>query len=362
MALTYKDTDPVRLSEDRKSIIILDQTKLPGEVVYQRIDTLDGMYDAIKTLAVRGAPCIGVFAGYCMAVLASGYCGLDTEDFVKKLEADGEYLNSSRPTAVNLSWAVKRQLGIMDSGIKSGISPERITDRLFDEAAAIHEEDIRMCMKIAEQGLSLLKDGDGLLTHCNAGALATTRYGTGLGPILLGRERGYNFHVYSDETRPLLQGARLTAFELVNAGVDETVVCDNMASLLMKQGKIQAVLVGCDRIAANGDAANKIGTSGVAIIARYYGIPFYVLGPYSTIDLDTPKGDDIVIETRDPEEIGSLWYEKPMAPRGAKFYNPAFDVTDHSLITAIITDRGILRPPYDKAIAGAMSGKKRGRK
>ena len=156
MALTYKDTDPVRLSEDRKSIIILDQTKLPGEVVYQSIDTLDGMYDAIKTLAVRGAPCIGVFAGYCMAVLASGYCGLDTEDFVKKLEADGEYLNSSRPTAVNLSWAVKRQLGIMDSGMKSGISPERITDRLFDEAAAIHEEDIRMCMKIAEQGLSLV--------------------------------------------------------------------------------------------------------------------------------------------------------------------------------------------------------------
>ncbi|MBO4336456.1 MAG: S-methyl-5-thioribose-1-phosphate isomerase [Lachnospiraceae bacterium] len=345
------------MSDDRKSIIILDQTKLPNEVEYQSINTLDKMYDAIKTLAVRGAPCIGVFAGYCMAVLAEGYKKLDASEFAKKLEADGEYLNSSRPTAVNLSWAVKRQLGIVDSGVRSGLSTERMVERLYEEAVDIHEEDILMCMKIAEQGLSLLHDGDGLLTHCNAGALAPSRYGTGLGPILLGRERGYTFHVYSDETRPLLQGARLTAFELVNAGVDETVVCDNMASLLMKQGRIQAVLVGCDRIAANGDAANKIGTSGLAIIAKHYGVPFYVLGPYSTIDMNTKKGDDIEIEMRDPEEIGSLWYEKPMAPKGAKFFNPAFDVTDHSLITAIITDRGILRPPYDKTIAAAMSGR-----
>ncbi|MBQ7584614.1 MAG: S-methyl-5-thioribose-1-phosphate isomerase [Lachnospiraceae bacterium] len=359
MAFTYRETDPVRLSEDRESIIVLDQTRLPNEVVYLNIKTAGKMYDAIKTLAVRGAPCIGVFAGYCMAVLAKGYSTLEVGEFADKLKKDAEYLDSSRPTAVNLSWAIKRQLGIMKSGIEAGISVTRITERLFDEAVSIHEEDILMCMKIAEQGLSLLHDGDGLLTHCNAGALATSRYGTGLGPILLGRERGYNFHVYSDETRPLLQGARLTAFELVNAGVDETVICDNMASLLMKQGKIQAVLVGCDRIAANGDTANKIGTSGAAIIAKHYGVPFYVLGPYSTIDLETKKGDDIVIEMRDPEEIGSLWYEKPMAPKGVRFFNPAFDVTDHSLITAIITDRGILRPPYDKSIAGAMSGKKR---
>lgn len=358
MSLTYRETDPVRLSDDRKNIIILDQTKLPNKVEYISINTIDRMYDAIKTLAVRGAPCIGVFAGYCMALLAEGHKSLDEEAFEKKLQLDGEYLNSSRPTAVNLSWALKRQLKIVSSGMKAGLSAEKIIERLFEEACAIHEEDIRMCMKIAEHGLSLLHDGDGLLTHCNAGALATSRYGTGLGPILLGRERGYNFHVYSDETRPLLQGARLTAFELVNAGVDETVVCDNMASLLMKQGRIQAVLVGCDRIAANGDVANKIGTSGVAIIAKHYGVPFYVLGPYSTIDLNTKKGDDIVIEMRDPDEIGSLWYEKPMAPKGAKFFNPAFDVTDHSLITAIITDKGILRPPYDKVIAGAVRGKK----
>ena len=361
MSLTYRGTDPVRLSDDRKSIIAIDQTKLPGEVDYIEIKTLDEMYDAIKSLAVRGAPCIGIFAGYCMALLAGTYKDQDSDSFYEKLKKDGDYLNSSRPTAVNLSWAIERQLALVDTAVKSGISTDRIVDRLYSEAVAIHEEDILMCMKIAEQGLSLLNDGDGILTHCNAGALATSRYGTGLGPILLGRERGYNFHVYSDETRPLLQGARLTAFELVNAGVDETVICDNMAALLMKQGKIQAVLVGCDRIAANGDVANKIGTSGVAIIAKYYGVPFYVLGPYSTIDMNTAKGDDIEIEFRDPDEIRSLWYEKPMAPKGAGFFNPAFDVTDHSLITAIITDRGVLRPPYDKSINGAMSGKNRGR-
>ena len=357
MELRYKETDPVRLSEDRENIIVLDQTKLPEEVVYLNINTLDRMYDAIKSLAVRGAPCIGVFAGYCMAVLASQHKALDGKDFAERMREDGAHLDSSRPTAVNLSWAIKRQLKIMDAGVVSGIAPDKIAARLYDEAVEIHTEDISMCMRIAEYGLSLLHDGDGLLTHCNAGALATTRYGTGLGPILLGRERGYEFHVYSDETRPLLQGARLTAFELVNAGVDETVVCDNMASLLMKQGKIQAVLVGCDRIAANGDTANKIGTSGAAILAKYYGIPFYVLGPYSTIDINTPTGDEIEIEEREPDEIRTMWYEHPMAPKGAKFYNPAFDVTDHTLITAIITDKGILKPPYDKAIATMMGSR-----
>ncbi len=354
MSLVFKETDPVRLSDDRQSLIVIDQTKLPNSVAFLQISTIEEMYNAIKSLAVRGAPCIGVFAGYCMAVIASSYQELGPEELNERLKEQGRYLNSSRPTAVNLSWAVNRQLEIVDSGIKSGMQSKKIVERLYDEAFAIHEEDILMCMKIAECGLSLLHDGDGLLTHCNAGALATTRYGTGLGPVLLGRERGYTFHVYSDETRPLLQGARLTAFELVNAGVDETVICDNMVSLLMKQGKIQAVLVGCDRIAANGDVANKIGTSGVAILAKYYGVPFYVLGPYSTIDMDTSKGDDIEIEMRDPEEIRSLWYEKPMAPSGAKFFNPAFDVTEHSLISAIITDKGILRPPYDKSIASVM--------
>ncbi|HCR99444.1 MAG TPA: S-methyl-5-thioribose-1-phosphate isomerase [Lachnospiraceae bacterium] len=354
MGLVYKESDPVRLSDDRKQIIALDQTRLPGEEVFLRISKRQEMYDAIKTLAVRGAPCIGVFAGYCMAVLAAGSDVSGSGELLAKLKEDAAYLDSSRPTAVNLSWALKRQMAVAEEGEAAGITPGELTDRLYEEAVRIHEEDIAMCMKIAENGLSLLHDGDGILTHCNAGALATTRYGTGLGPILLGKERGYEFHVYSDETRPLLQGARLTAYELVNAGVDETVVCDNMASLLMKQGRIQAVLVGCDRVAANGDAANKIGTSGVAILAKYYGIPFYVLGPYSTIDPETSTGDDIEIEERDPEEIKTMWYEKPMAPAGAKCFNPAFDVTDHSLITAIITDRGILRPPYTESIAEAL--------
>lgn len=358
MAIRYKDTDPVRLSKDKHSIIIIDQTKLPSEVEYLEIDKLDDMYDAIKSLAVRGAPCIGIFAGYCMAILAHQYKKLPADEFVSRLKADGEHLNSSRPTAVNLSWAVKRQLDLMDSSISSGLTVDQTVTRIMSEAVAIHEEDIMMCMRIAEFGLSLLNDGDGILTHCNAGALATSRYGTGLGPLLLGRERGYHFHVYTDETRPLLQGARLTAFELVHAGIEDTVICDNMASLLMKQGKIQAVLVGCDRIAANGDTANKIGTSGVAIIAKHYGIPFYVLGPYSTIDIDTPDGDAIEIEERDPEEIRSMWYERPMAPKGVKCYNPAFDVTDHSLITAIITDKGIIKPPFERSIAQVMNIKK----
>ena len=204
-----------------------------------------------------------------------------------------------------------------------------------------------MCTAISEHGLSLLKDGDGILTHCNAGPLATSRYGTAIGPVLLGRERGMNFHVFADETRPLLQGARLTSYELSSAGVDVTLICDNMASIVMKNGWVNAVFVGCDRIAANGDTANKIGTSGVAILAKHYGIPFYTLGPSSTIDMNTPTGDDIRIELRDPEEIKKMWYKEPMAPEDVKCYNPAFDVTDHSLIAGIITEKGIVRPPFD---------------
>jgi methylthioribose-1-phosphate isomerase len=218
---------------------------------------------------------------------------------------------------------------------------------LIDEAIEIHNEDKEMCRKISEYGLSLLHDGDGILTHCNAGALATSEYGTGLGPLLLGKEKGYTFHVFTDETRPLLQGARLTSYELQKAGVDVTLICDNMASLVMKNGWVQACFVGCDRIAANGDFANKIGTSGVAILAKHYGIPFYILGPSSTVDLNCPTGADIVIEERDPNEIREKWYAEPMAPEGVKCYNPAFDVTDHSLIAGIITEKGIVRPPFD---------------
>ncbi|WP_297032264.1 S-methyl-5-thioribose-1-phosphate isomerase [uncultured Eubacterium sp.] len=308
-------------------LFVLDQTKLPNEEIYFTPKTKEDYYYAIKTLQVRGAPAIGIFAGYAMALLDGNK---------EELKA---YLDSCRPTAVNLSYATSRMLKAYKDG-----------KNLLDEAKAIHNEDIEMCRKISEYGLSLLHDGDGVLTHCNAGELATSKYGTGLGPLILGTEKGYNFHAYVDETRPLLQGARLTSYELEKAGIDTTLICDNMASLVMKQGKINAVLVGTDRIAANGDIANKIGTSGVAILAKYYGIPFYVLGPYSTIDYKCKTGDDIVIEEREQSEIKEMWYKKPMALPETKCYNPAFDVTDNSQITAIITDRGILRAPYRESL------------
>ena len=306
-----EELNNVRLSENGHSIVILDQSALPNRTEYLTLSTLKEFYDAIFTLKVRGAPCIGIFAGYAMAVLAGHvahemapkikdpqeFSKTDFESFYGRLSALGEELNSSRPTAVNLSYAIKRMLRTAKEAYeKEGITaPEALTERLKAEAKAIHEEDIEMCRKIAEAGLTLVKDGDGILTHCNAGPLATSRYGTALGPILLGKERGIEFHVFSDETRPLLQGARLTSYELQKAGVDVTLICDNMASIVMKNGWIQACFVGCDRVAANGDAANKIGTSGVAILAKHYGIPFYVLGPSSTIDMETPTGADIVI-------------------------------------------------------------------
>ena len=222
-----------------------------------------------------------------------------------------------------------------------------ILELLGRECRAIHEEDIAMCKAISRYGLSLLKDGDGILTHCNAGPLATSRYGTALGPLILGKELGMNFHVYADETRPLLQGARLTSYELNKAGIDVTLICDNMASMVMKNGWVQACFVGCDRVAANGDTANKIGTSGVAILAKYYGIPFYVLGPTSTIDLSCKTGADIKIEERSPDEIKKMFYKEPMAPEEVKCFNPAFDVTDHTLIAGIVTEKGICRAPYE---------------
>ena len=234
---------------------------------------------------------------------------------------------------------------------------EEVLELLGRECRAIHQEDIAMCRAISEHGLGLIKDGDGILTHCNAGPLATSRYGTALGPLFLGRERGMNFRVFSDETRPLLQGARLTSYELQRAGIDVTLICDNMASIVMKNGWVQACFVGCDRVAANGDTANKIGTSGVAILAKHYGIPFYVLGPTSTVDLTCPDGDHIPIELRHPGEIREMWYAEPMAPPSVQCYNPAFDVTDHTLISGIVTERGICRPPYTESLAALFQGR-----
>ena len=335
----------VALSDDGKSIVIIDQTRLPMHEVYLTLTTKEEIYDAIKTLAVRGAPAIGICAAYGIYVLALPKKDMEYAEFAAAMKADAEYVNSSRPTAVNLSWAVRRQMAVIDGN--AGKPVPEIVELLKEEAIAIHKEDIEMCGRISENGLSLIKPGDGILTHCNAGPLATSKYGTAIGPMLLGKERGIDFKVFADETRPLLQGARLTSYELTKAGVDVTLICDNMASMVMKNGWVQACFVGCDRIAANGDFANKIGTSGVAILAKHYGIPFYTLGPTSTVDMNCPTGNDIKIEERDPEEIKKTWYKEPMALEETKCFNPAFDVTDHELVTAIVTDRGIVYPPYD---------------
>ena len=344
-------SDHVHLSDRGDSVVILDQTQLPNRQVYLELKTPGQMFEAIQQLRVRGAPAIGICAGYCLSVLAGQWTEQDG-DFFEVLRKHKAYLNSSRPTAVNLSWALERMertaLAHRDEPVPA------IVEALRAESLAIHQEDIAMCKKIAEYGLSLLKEGDGVLTHCNAGPLATSQYGTALGPLLLAREKGVNIRVFADETRPLLQGARLTSWELHQAGVDVTLICDNMASIVMKNGWVNACFVGCDRVAANGDTANKIGTSGVAILAKHYGIPFYVLGPTSTIDLSCPDGAHIPIEQRDPEEIREKFYAEPQAPAGVTRYNPAFDVTDHDLIAGIITEKGICRAPYTESLAAVL--------
>lgn len=352
--MEYAHLESVRLTEDDR-LIIIDQSRLPGALVEVELRTLADMVDAIYQLRVRGAPAIGICAGYCMFVLAAQLAGsgLAGEAFHAALEERAAALTAARPTAVNLSWAVRRMLARANR--MPGASVQAVVSALREEAVSIHQEDIAMCRAISEYGLSLLRPGDGVLTHCNAGPLATSRYGTGQGPFFLAAERGFPLRIFADETRPLLQGARLTAWELERAGADVTLICDNMASFVMKNGWVQACMVGCDRVAANGDTANKIGTSGVAILAKHYGVPFYVLGPTSTIDLTCPDGGHIPIEQRPPEELRTLWYASPMAPEGVKCCNPAFDVTDHDLISAIITEKGICRPPYDQSLAALFS-------
>ena len=339
----------IRYDKQAEALYIIDQTLLPGEEREIRLTTLDEMVEAIRALRVRGAPAIGICAGYCMYLLARDAWTEDRQAFLRKLTEDGEALNASRPTAVNLSWAIGEMMAVARARLQE--PREALLDALYQKAVAIHEDDIAKCKAISEYGLSLLKEGDGVLTHCNAGPLATSRYGTAQGPFLLAAERGMHIRVFADETRPLLQGARLTSYELQRAGVDVTLICDNMASIVMRNGWVQACFVGCDRIAANGDTANKIGTSGVAILAKHYGIPVYVLGPTSTIDMSCPDGDHIPIEERDGEEIKTMWYEKPMALPEVKCYNPAFDVTDHDLIAGIVTEKGICRAPYTESLA-----------
>lgn len=338
----FCDSDSVRLSPDGSSVVIIDQTELPNRLSTLSLNKPEGCFEAISALRVRGAPAIGIFAGFAMYVLARKSSGELSCGFLRET---AEYLRASRPTAVNLSHALDRMLAAAD---EVGCADRSVLlRRLEREAYSIRSEDIEMCRAISEYGLSLVGNGYGILTHCNAGPLATSRLGTGLGTLFLGKERGYDFHVYCDETRPLLQGARLTAYELYSAGIDVTLICDNMAGAVMKQGKINACFVGCDRVAANGDTANKIGTSSVAVLAKHYGIPFYVFCPSSTIDLECACGDDIVIEERPEDEIKSKFFTEPIALRSVKCYNPAFDVTDGELIEAIITEKGIFRPPFD---------------
>ncbi len=344
------DYETVELDDNDNCVIIIDQTRLPAVIELKRLYQAKEIWDAIYLLEVRGAPAIGVAAAFGIYILAKS---IDTEDyniFYDEFVRNKDYLNSSRPTAVNLLWALTRMEKVCIANRDKPVAD--IKEALRKEAITIKEEDIRVCKAIGEYGLTLVKPGDGILTHCNAGQLATCKYGTATAPIYLGQERGYDFRVFADETRPLLQGARLTAYELHSAGVDVTLICDNMSAMVMKNGWIHAVFVGCDRVAANGDAANKIGTSVVATVAKRYGVPFYVCAPTSTIDLSTPTGEDIHIEERPAEEVTEMWYEKRMAPEGVKVFNPAFDVTDHELITAIITEHGIARAPYGESLKG----------
>ncbi len=331
-------------------MLILDQTRLPGEEIYIEMRTKEDVYEAIYKLRVRGAPAIGVAAAYGLFVAVRDIPETaDMAMFRETLHGAKEYLAGARPTAVNLAWALNRMYDLYESERPNSVKDAK--ELLFAEAEAIRREDEAACYAMGEYGLSLLEPGMGILTHCNAGTIATAKYGTCLAPIYLGTERGYEFRVFADETRPLLQGARLTSWELSKSGIDVTLICDNMASSVMKKGWVDAVVTGCDRMAANGDGANKIGTSGVAILAKEYGIPFYMYVPTSTIDLETDSGSDIQIEERDGEEIYKMWYEKPMAPEGIKTYNPAFDVTEAKYITAVITEKGIVRPPYRENLA-----------
>lgn len=349
MSFSVLEFAAVKLDDERSELIILDQTLLPNETKYLHLTTQESIWEAIYKLRVRGAPAIGIASGYGIYLAAKLSRADEFESFYEELKNAKAYLASARPTAVNLFWALDRMERCVLTNKEKSVN--EIKKALLSEANAIRDEDEEVCRKIGEHALTLLKPGMGILTHCNAGTIATAKYGTALAPIYLGHEKGYGFKVFADETRPLLQGARLTSWELKEAGVDVTLICDNMASIVMKNGWVDAVVVGCDRVAANGDAANKIGTSGVAILSKHYGIPFYVHAPLSTIDINTPTGKDIPIELRPGEEIYKAWYAKPMAPEGVNTYNPAFDVTDADLITAIITEKGILYPPYTESIA-----------
>lgn len=328
-------------------IKIIDQTKLPGALEYLCIGDIKVLYKAIKKLKVRGAPALGAAAALGVYLGVRNSKAKTFMAFKKELNKAAEYIGSSRPTARNLFWALERILSV--AGRYKGWRIDFIKKKILEEAQKIIKEDRSVCRKIGKFGASLFKNHDTVLTVCNAGVLATIDYGTALGMVYSSCEQGKNIKVYACETRPLLQGARLTSWELKNKGIDVTLICDNMAATLMAQGKVNKVIAGADRIAANADTANKIGTYNLAVLCSYHHIPFYIAAPSSTFDLNTPSGKEIIIEERDPLEVTDLFFKKPIA-RGVKVYNPAFDVTPHGLISAIVTEKGIIRPPYEKNI------------
>src|SRR5690242_16344387 len=333
-------------------IVMVDQRKLPAQEVYVRCRTAPEVAKAIRTMVIRGAPAIGVAAAFGIAVGMKRSAAKGTNQFAVEFQKSCDLMAGTRPTAVNLFWAIDRLKAAFAHGAQAGESPEELSARLMREAQAIHDEDVANCRAMGLHGADVMPDGARVLTHCNAGALATAGYGSALGVIRAAVERGKKIAVFADETRPFLQGARLTAWELVRDGIDTTIITDNMSGALMRQGKVDLVVVGADRIAANGDTANKIGTYSVAVLAREHSIPFYVAAPLSTIDLNTPDGVHIPIEERSRREVTHVGGTQ-VAPDGAGVWNPAFDVTPHHLIAGIITERGIFRPPYIESLKRA---------
>jgi len=330
-----------------KRLFYIDQTKLPLKELWKECKGLDSGYKAIGELQVRGAPLIGVFAAYCLYVHFRNK-SLTKKKFLSEFKKASKRLKSCRPTAVNLAWALKRLEKVVSKNENKSMACTK--KMILKEAQAINLEDILLCERMANYGVKLIKKGDRILTHCNAGFLATSGEGTALAVIYKAHELYKDIGVYADETRPLLQGARLSAWELTKRGVPTTVICDNMAAILMSEGKIDKIFVGADRIAANGDAANKIGTYGLAILANYHKIPFYVVAPFSTFDLKLKSGKSIPIEERNKDEVRKLVNKIEVAPKRVKVYNPAFDVTPNKLITAIVSDKGVIRPDFKKNI------------
>ena len=338
------------------AIVMVDQRKLPGQEVYVRCRTVPEVAKAIRTMVIRGAPAIGVAAAMGIALGMKRSTAKGTNQFAVEFQKNCDLMAGTRPTAVNLFWAIDRMKRAFAEGAQAGESPEELAARLGREARAIHDEDVANCRAMGGHGAEVVPDGARILTHCNAGALATAGYGSALGVIRAAVEQGKTVAVFADETRPFLQGARLTAWELLRDGIDTTVITESMAGPLMRAGEIDIVVVGADRIAANGDTANKIGTYTVAVLAHEHHIPFYVAAPLSTIDLSTPDGDRIPIEERDQREVTHFGTAR-LTPIGVGIRNPAFDITPHRYIAGIVTECGILRPPYSESLKHAFTGR-----